>query len=126
MTTQNQEQETERGRRFGAGVSNAYRTVAGLPARENDEVLSNGEASGARLATEPEGGYGGEGGIANTSAINASEHPGNPEVVDEDGLTGGETATEVARVTGEDVPDVKPAPESAARDEVVEDEDEER
>lgn len=57
-------------------VSRAFRSAAGLPERKDEKTLSNGEASGAKLSTEPEGGYGGKDGIKNTGAINSAEETG--------------------------------------------------
>ena len=88
-----------------------------VPESVGEQYLARAEAR--RNHQEPEGGYGGKDGIANTSATNASEHPGRTFELDEHGLSGGETATERARVLGEDVPDVKPAPHDEA-DEVAE------
>lgn len=54
-------------------LSETFRSVTGLPARKNDKPISGGQSDALRLATEPEGGYGGKGGISNTAAVNASE-----------------------------------------------------
>lgn len=54
-------------------LSETFRSVTGLPARKNDKPISGGQSDALRLATEPEGGYGGKDGISNTAAINASE-----------------------------------------------------
>lgn len=100
-------------------IGSQFRQAAGLPARENDSPITNNpEVSERRIAREPEGGYGGEDGITGTGAMTTDEerHLERREasVADEEGevLTGGETATEEARVTGEDVTDVKPAGEA--------------
>lgn len=100
-------------------IGSQFRMAAGLPERENDSPITNNpEVSERRIAREPEGGYGGEDGITGTGHMTADEkaHLERREasVADEEGevLTGGETATEVARVTGEDTPDVKPAGET--------------
>ena len=98
----------------GQRIGDAYRRHAGLPERTGDEPMSNGDPSGKTPAYEPEGGYGGEDGISNVGALNASEaaraeqREEKAEESADDELTGGETATEEARVTGDDTVDVKP------------------
>ena len=126
MTEQNTENESRL-----APVSSQYRTAAGLPARESDAPTDLLEPATLEKRYEPEGGYGGEGNHPNTAAINASEQ-GRAELREEQiaqrveqeaetGLSGGETATQEAIVTGEEVVDVKPEPGHTPEAEVVAD-----
>jgi hypothetical protein len=117
------EREMGPGERSLRATSTAYRTAAGLPARESDEPITSKEGTSELTEVRgPEGGYGGEGDSAFTGAMSTDEqrHLERREKAvaeAEDGeLTGGETATEVARVTGEDTPDVKPAGDTVEAD----------
>ena len=117
-----------------SGVSSQYRTAAGLPARESDSPTDLSTAA-LEKRYEPEGGYGGEEN-RNTAAINATEQQRaeqrteqeaqRVEQLEETGLTGGETATEEAIVTGEPVVDEKPAPGHTPEADVVAGEGEEK
>lgn len=127
-----EEREMGPGERSLRATSTAYRQAAGLPARESDEPITNsGEVSELAEVRGPDGGYGGEGDSAFTGAMSHDERKrlerreateeataDQSEGVD---LTGGETATQEALVTGEDVVDVKPGAEAADGDETVED-----
>lgn len=128
QSTENTEQASEPG-----SVSSQYRTAAGLPARESDGPTDPGADLSRAKHYEPEGGYGGEGsegGITNTAGINASEEARaeqrdaqaekRVERIEETGLTGGETATEVAIVTGEPIIDEKPGRGYTPEDELPE------
>lgn len=100
-----QEQSTGPGGDNLSSISRQFRQTAGLPERTSDAPVTNdADASELRIAREPEGGYGGQGETETETAAAEAVAPGE--------LTGGETATEVARVTGEDTPDVKPAGEN--------------
>lgn len=111
-----------------SSVSSQYRTAAGLPPRESDAPTDLSEAAHEKRY-EPEGGYGGKDGITNTASTNSSEElrvsqraeqaEQRAEQLEETGLTGGETATQEAIVTGEEVVDVKPAPGYTPEAEVV-------
>lgn len=111
-----------------APVSSQYRTAAGLPERESDSPTALHEAA-LEKRYEPEGGYGGQEGT-NTAAINATEQQRAEQrdaqqeqrdaQLEETGLTGGETATQEAIVTGEPVVDEKPEPGFTPEAEVVE------
>lgn len=104
-------------------VASQYRQTAGLEERTSDEPrdLSKGDSELTRR-TEPEGGYGGKDGITNNSALNSTEEARaqardeaaaeRAEKLEKTGLSGGETATQEALVTGSDVTDVKPQPET--------------
>jgi hypothetical protein len=115
MTRDTEEQRP--GSRGLAATSRQFRTAAGLPERKDDKPTDPAKASETQLATEPEGGYGGKDGITNTGTTNSSEqarHELREEQREaaiaeaEAGEFPGETATEKAHVTGEDVVDVKP------------------
>jgi len=54
-------------------VSDQYRNLAGLPEHKGDGPTSDGDAQELTSFTEPDGGYGGKGGILNTGAINGDE-----------------------------------------------------
>jgi hypothetical protein len=109
-----------------SSAASQFRQHIGLPDRESDAPTSDGEAPELSVRTEPEGGYGGKDGISNTGALNGSElanreqtdklEAERAEKIEETGLSGGEPATQEAIVTGEDVADVKPAPETTAEE----------
>lgn len=103
-------------------ASSQYRSAAGLPERKDNKPTDLTDPGQLTKRYEPEGGYGGKDGITNNSALNATEEARaksraeaaeeRAEKIEETGLSGGETATQEAIVTGEDVTDVKPAPET--------------
>jgi hypothetical protein len=102
------------------GAAAAYRTAAGLPERTSDKPTDLTKPAELEKRYEPEGGYGGKDGVRNDGALNATESArqeqrdetleAERERIEETGLSGQETASQVAIVTGEDVTDVKPAP----------------